>query len=189
MSHSPAIIPNPDSERVRAWRLKTPDKHKAYMEANRAAAAARAKAWAKSNPDRVKASRKRYSELHEYELRVRAKQWRAKNREKYNSQVASFYKKRPWYRSLQSAKNRCTNPNDIGYQYYGARGILFLLTQEEGERLWIRDNASALVKPSLDRINPDGNYTFDNCRFIEHRENCRLGGLSRAKRSDAKRNQ
>jgi hypothetical protein len=41
----------------------------------------------------------------------------------------------------------------------------------EAEILFKRDNAHLLEKPSLDRIDPDGSYVFDNCRFIELIEN------------------
>jgi hypothetical protein len=42
---------------------------------------------------------------------------------------------------------------------------------EEAKILFERDKAWDLVKPSLDRMDPDGDYTFTNCRFIEHQDN------------------
>ncbi len=33
--------------------------------------------------------------------------------------------------------------------------------------LWIRDKAGKMKRPSIDRINSGGNYTLNNCRFIE----------------------
>ena len=36
---------------------------------------------------------------------------------------------------------------------------------------------NSMETPSLDRINNKGDYTFNNCRFIERRENSRRGAL------------
>jgi hypothetical protein len=64
--------------------------------------------------------------------------------------------------------NRCYNPNDIGYRYYGERGISVCF-------LW-RSNLLAFIKWArsngwkrglvIDRINNDGNYEPTNCRFV-----------------------
>jgi hypothetical protein len=80
-------------------------------------------------------------------------------------------KERPWENTLHQAKNRCDNKRSPSYRYYGKRGIRCLLTKQEVERLWLRDNAWALKRPSIDRIDPDGHYEFSNCRFIEVSEN------------------
>lgn len=81
------------------------------------------------------------------------------------------FKSRPWMKKFYGAKQRCNNPRAVGFNYYGGRGIKMLLTPEEIGAIWKRDGADFMVKPSLDRIDPDGNYEFSNCRFIEHREN------------------
>lgn len=67
---------------------------------------------------------------------------------------------------------RCNYPKMRKYEYYGGRGIRNLISESEIESLWIRDKASWMKRPSIDRINNDGHYTFDNCRFIELSENC-----------------
>ena len=67
----------------------------------------------------------------------------------------------------KTAKQRCVNPNSGAYPWYGAKGVRFLLTREQFLYLWIRDNAHALSRPSIDRINPRGHYVQSNCRFIE----------------------
>lgn len=82
-------------------------------------------------------------------------------------------KNKPWHSHYRAAKCRCTNPNDSHYHRYGGRGIKFELTNEECKYLWFRDKAYKLNKPSIDRINFDGNYSISNCRFIEFSENKR----------------
>ncbi|GAG78454.1 unnamed protein product, partial [marine sediment metagenome] len=66
----------------------------------------------------------------------------------------------------------CLNKKAINYKYYGGKGIKFKLTMPDVMDLWIRDNAEDMKKPSLDRVNSDKDYSFDNCRFMEHTENC-----------------
>jgi hypothetical protein len=77
----------------------------------------------------------------------------------------------PWLVNYYSAFARCNNKKHEKFSIYGGRGIKFLLTKEEVKKLWFRDKAWLLTKPSLDRKESDKNYTFDNCQFIEHRIN------------------
>jgi len=69
------------------------------------------------------------------------------------------------------ARQRCNNPHAKDYKSYGKRGIRCEITFKELVDIWNRDKAYLLVHPSLDRINNDGNYSKDNCRFIEMEEN------------------
>jgi len=74
-------------------------------------------------------------------------------------------------RILASIKTRCYNPRCKGFYLYGGRGIKNNLTFEDLRFLWNRDKADQLVRPSIDRIDNDGDYQLSNCRFIEFREN------------------
>src|SRR4029077_9431767 len=69
----------------------------------------------------------------------------------------------PEYKAYQSAKGRCTNPNDKDWKDYGGRGIKFLFTD-------ILDWCHELgPRPgpeySVDRINVNGNYESGNVRW------------------------
>lgn len=77
----------------------------------------------------------------------------------------------PWIKSYIRAKERCLAKYSNRYHLYGGRGIKFLLTVDEIKTLWIRDRADLMKMASIDRKNPDGDYEFKNCRFIEQRLN------------------
>lgn len=77
----------------------------------------------------------------------------------------------PWFRPLEYARRRCRDKKHREYFRYGGRGIQCLLTSAEAKILYARDNGHLLRQPSLDRIDPDGHYCFENCRYIERSEN------------------
>jgi hypothetical protein len=80
----------------------------------------------------------------------------------------------PWLYIWYDITKRCTNKNAQNYKYYGGRGIKNLFkTSEEVKFLWFRDRADLMKKPSIDRIDNDGDYTIINCVFIEQAEHTR----------------
>ena len=72
-----------------------------------------------------------------------------------------------WYDCFRGARRRCEDRKHRSFPRYGGRGIKFLLTVNEIIKLWNRDRGDFMLKPSLDRIDPDGDYCFENCRFME----------------------
>jgi hypothetical protein len=77
----------------------------------------------------------------------------------------------PWLHIFSLAKNRCLNKNNPRYKDYGGRGISFKLTLEDIKNLWFRDVTPNMKRPSIDRIDNNGNYELSNCRFIEMSDN------------------
>lgn len=57
------------------------------------------------------------------------------------------------------------------YYNYGGKGIRCDLTVKQAWTLWVIDGAKSMGSPSIDRIDPKGNYTFSNVQFIELEEN------------------
>lgn len=93
------------------------------------------------------------------------------NPNKFKNRTKKHIKKYPWKRTLSIIKQRCNNSKNAKYHRYGQRGIKCLITEEELKLLWFRDKAYEMQRPSIDRIDNDGHYELNNCRFIEQSEN------------------
>jgi hypothetical protein len=77
------------------------------------------------------------------------------------------------YRRWQDMKQRCFNPHCCNYRHYGARGIT-VCPEWAGSNCFetFRDWALAngyKRELSLDRINNDGDYEPNNCRWVTKR--------------------
>lgn len=68
-----------------------------------------------------------------------------------------------------SMKKRCCNPKDPVYENYGGRGISLCNEWKDTAKIfieWALANGYE-EKLCLDRINNDGNYFPNNCRFVD----------------------
>mgnify|MGYP001576239828 FL=1 len=71
------------------------------------------------------------------------------------------------YRIWMKLRSRCRNPNETKWPIYGGRGIRVDPTWEDFSvfALWATTNGYR-SDLQIDRIDVDGDYTPDNCRFV-----------------------
>ena len=78
--------------------------------------------------------------------------------------------KTPEYKAWIHMKERCYNPNSPRYNCYGRRGIKVDETWVNSFETFLKDMGTRPSnKHSLDRINVNGNYSKDNCRWADIR--------------------
>ncbi len=86
----------------------------------------------------------------------------------------------PLYRTWQSMMNRCFDQRSVSYHRYGGRGITVASAWA-----WWPTFADWAIKSGwdrelqIDRIDNDGNYSPDNCRFVTASVNCQNRDMKR----------
>ena len=84
---------------------------------------------------------------------------------KYYGQPKPF---EPWKKTYKNILTRCYFDKNSSYF---KRKIQCLISYAELKTLWIRDKASLMKYPSIDRIDGKKDYTYENCRYMELTEN------------------
>lgn len=73
------------------------------------------------------------------------------------------------YRIWRGMRNRCLNKNADQYKYYGDRGISVCDSWRDFKNFY-RDMGDVPKSLSLDRINNNGNYCKENCKWSTRSE-------------------
>lgn len=84
------------------------------------------------------------------------------------------------YNIWSRMKYRCNNPKDSRYEYYGGRGIGYDKRWEKFEAFFA-DMGEAPEGHSLDRLDNDGNYTKENCKWSTPKEQANNRSQPKAK--------
>lgn len=61
-------------------------------------------------------------------------EWRERDNRKKRNRYYENKTEAPWLLTYYRAKNRCNNPENDSYQYYGGKGVRMLLTKVEIEK-------------------------------------------------------
>lgn len=96
---------------------------------------------------------------------------KGKQRSKKHGHCSRVFRSRE-YSTYESMKARCYNPKTRGYHNYGGRGIQICerWLGEQGFENFLADMGERPFGTSIDRINNDGNYSKENCKWSTRKQ-------------------
>ena len=82
------------------------------------------------------------------------------------------------YEIWKGMRSRCNRPKDTSFRNYGGRGIRICIEWDDFKKFyeWSMQNGydpeAERGKCTIDRINNNGNYEPDNCRWVDMKVQC-----------------
>lgn len=86
-----------------------------------------------------------------------------------HSNKGGTVKSSPEYRSWRAMKTRCYHSKNKDWKNYGGRGIIVCERWINSYENFLQDMGKRPEGMSLDRIDPNGNYEPNNCRWADNK--------------------